>query len=600
MSKEFEDGSGFADFLTKRMSKKSTVGIVETPDKLRKEEYLNKFKSILVEYQKTQMVDGSTEERPVRLFTVDLFSGINQVLVDIEGFDGSDVDLENMKITTRYVPYGRDDDDDDNEPQPCVPFIASLPIVSSLIKDPEFKTIIVISGLINDQQTLNTLEMFVDNVAINGDLFRNQSMVCIITPSMGFIPASVLNNSFHIRPLPSTRDERKRLMDEIIEYHKLIYERQFPDTNPPTLTDKPARYYIDVTDGLNKNDFQSALMETYIRNNYKKIRFNDVVQMKTDIVNSMKGVRIDNLDKAIGFDAVGGYDPLKMYLNNKIVKVYSNYELAQKLGVHIPRGVLLFGPPGTGKTHIARQLSKGLDCVFIEILFDQLLSKYVGESEDRLNDLLNRIDMMGEKVVVFFDEIDSLGKRSGGGGDGGSQVKSNMFGTLLKWMGDPDRQAVVIGATNTPEHLDPAFIREGRFDKMVYMGLPDVDARKQIFEIKFKDTGMKIDSNININKLAENTKWYSGARIEGIVKEAHTIAFERIVDNNLKDYTIMAQDMEKAMEVKKKSVESIKQMDKSYQKFAEEFCDDKNLIMTVEKSGKGTKPVDESVSTRFQ
>lgn len=578
--KNFDDGSGFEDFLTKRESRKSTVGIVVTTDGLRIEEYKDKFEQLLANCVIRQK-KGERIETPVRLYYLDLFTGIHQVEIEVEG---DPRDEENLAIDTKLVPVGGDGD-------AIAPLEVTLPIMAGLLKDKEYRTFCVMSGLINQESTKNLLEIFVSNICLDCNMFRSGSAVCIIVPDSSILPQSVVSNSYVIRPQPSTKDERKQLMNEVFDYHKRFYEKDckakgITPKNPPTLTDKEPQLYLDITDGLNKNDFQSALMESLIRNGKEKIRFDDIIQSKTEIVNSLRGVHIEMLDRASGFDEVGGYHQIKDYFIRKIVNVYNNYELAQKMNVQIPRGILLFGPPGTGKTHLTRQLAKALNCVFIEIMPDQLLGKYVGESEGALNELLNRIDAMGEKVVVFYDELDSQGSRSDSGSDG--HVHDNMFSQLLKWLSDPKRKAVVVGATNKPKKIDPAFIRDQRFDKLIYMGPPDESARIEIFQIKFRKTGVELAKDVDIGELAKATVWYSGANIEGIVKEAQTLAFERVLNTKAKRIQITKEDVDRAMEVKRKNVDAIAAMNREYVEIAYELCDDKSLIVTLEDEKKAT------------
>ena len=549
------DGSGFSDFLMKRASKRSTVGVVETMDAVRKVEYQSKFEDILI--------DNNKKSKPLsmELYTVDLMHGLRQI--DVKGdtpyvklIQGQGQDIVSTSMT---------------------PLSASLPRLGELLKRPNVRTMAVVSGLIDDQQTMNILEIFINDIAVDGDMCSNGSFVCVLVDDAGILPKSVSSNSFIIRPKPSTKTERNRLLDEVVSYANTKGKKK----DKAALFDKNPDMYIDVTDGLNMNDFQSALMESLIRNDYNKIRFEEVIQLKVEIVNRLKGVRIDSLDDCIGFDAVGGYPEIKDWLNRKIVKVYDNNELAKKMNIHIPRGVLMFGPPGTGKTHLARQLAKGLDSVFIEIMFENLQSKYVGESEANLNELLARIDAMGSKVVVLFDEIDSLGRR---GGDDMNKVHNNMFSRFLKWLSDPKRKAIIFGLTNAPQRLDSALIRPQRFDKIIYMGMPDAEARKEIFQIKFKDTKCKLAKDVDIDDLVRRTEWYSGADIEGIVNEAQTAAFERILNNDGSNEYITRADVERAINVKKKSdkaIASIKEMDKAYMDYADEKCDDKSLIMSV-------------------
>lgn len=586
-----KDGSGFKDFLAKRNAKVSTYGVVETSDTMRRIEYLERFENMLAKHRLREMT--GQEDTKMVMYVIDMLHGIREIDVNLVGVpdDSDSVSLDDIKKVETIEKSLKEEGDEGGilnslsggSDDVLHPFHSTMPKLANLLEGDK-RVIGVIKGIIDSKELLNALEVFCDGIVDSSTMYEHNSVVCIITHDNNLLPSSITNNSFLIRPEPSTRSEREDILKEVIEYNKSMYIQKGYEA--PVILNKDKEEYLAVSDGLSLNDWQALLLESLGKNKNKKIKFADIVQGKTNIVNNLRGVRIKNLDDAKGFEAIGGYNEIKQYLQSKIVNIYKNFKLAKRMNVDTPRGILLFGPPGTGKTYLSQQLAKALDCVFIEIMFEQLKSKWVGESEGNLNELLQRIDAMGDKVVVFVDEIDSLGKR----GSGNNKVHDSMFSRLLKWLSEPERQAIILGATNTPEKIDKAFVRDGRFESQIYMGLPNHEARKEIFDIKFKEAGVKMGDEVNIDELAERTKYYTGANIEGVVKEAQMVAFNRLVDGDGKKI-ITNEDVQKAMFNKNKDVSDMEELDKSFRKYAEKNCDDKKLIVSVgdEKNKKEVK-----------
>ncbi len=224
-----------------------------------------------------------------------------------------------------------------------------------------------------------------------------------------------------------------------------------------------------------------------------------------------------------GLEDVGGYDDVKKELYDAIMLPLTKPDIAYAYGIKPPRGILLFGPPGTGKTMMMRALAKEIDYPFFYVKASELKSKWFGESEKNLHQLF---EMARKKApcILFFDEIDSIGRKRSMSRD---SPEASLLTALLQELDGfrDDKPIIFIGATNIPNVLDPALLRPGRIDKVIYMRLPKKRERKEIFKVKLRD--LPHDDSIDFDKLAEMTERFSGADIAHVVEEAKMRAAER-------------------------------------------------------------------------
>ena len=200
-------------------------------------------------------------------------------------------------------------------------------------------------------------------------------------------------------------------------------------------------------------------------------------------------------------------------------------EVFNKAGIRPPKGVLLFGPPGTGKTMLAKAVATESGANFIAVRGPEVLSKWVGESEKAIREIFKRARQTAP-TVVFFDEIDSIAPLRGMGHDSG--VTERMVNQLLSEMDGivPLSKVVVIAATNRPDIIDPALLRPGRFDRLIYVPPPDKQARLEILKVHTKSVPLSPD--VNLEALAEKTEGYTGADLEALVREATMISLREI------------------------------------------------------------------------
>ncbi|GAB3697024.1 CDC48 family AAA ATPase [Halorubrum pallidum] len=244
------------------------------------------------------------------------------------------------------------------------------------------------------------------------------------------------------------------------------------------------------------------------------------------------------------YEDIGGLDEEMELVRETIELPLSEPEVFTRLGVDPPRGVLLHGPPGTGKTLIARAVANEVDATFITVDGPEIMSKYKGESEERLRDVFERATE-DAPAIVFFDEIDSIaGKR-----DDGGDVENRVVGQLLSLMDGLDARGdvIVIGATNRVDTLDPALRRGGRFDREIEIGVPGEAGRRQILDVHTRR--MPLADDVDLDRIASRTHGFVGADIEGLAQEAAMTALRRARTTDataLDDVTVTKADFEAA------------------------------------------------------
>jgi len=226
----------------------------------------------------------------------------------------------------------------------------------------------------------------------------------------------------------------------------------------------------------------------------------------------------------VGWDDVGGLDEAQMRLKEGVELPMRNPEAFRRLGIRPAKGFLLYGPPGTGKTLLAKAVAKEAEANFISVKSSDLLSKWYGESEQQLSRLFARARQVAP-CVIFIDEIDSLvPARGSGGGLGEPQVTARVVNTILAEMdGMEELQSIVlIGATNRPALVDPALLRPGRLDELIYVGTPDEAGREHI--LKIHTAKMPLAGDVDLGKIAKETERFTGADLEDVVRRAGLIA----------------------------------------------------------------------------
>ncbi|MBS7669718.1 CDC48 family AAA ATPase [Croceicoccus gelatinilyticus] len=228
---------------------------------------------------------------------------------------------------------------------------------------------------------------------------------------------------------------------------------------------------------------------------------------------------------SVGWSDIGGLDDATEMLREGVELPLKNPDAFKRLGIRPAKGFLLYGPPGTGKTLLAKAVAKEAEANFISMKSSDLLSKWYGESEQQISKLFARARQVAP-CVVFIDEIDSLVPARGSSGNE-PQVTARVVNTILAEMDGLEelQSIVVIGATNRPTLVDPALLRPGRFDELVYVGAPNEPGRHHI--LKIHTSAMPLAEDVDLAAIAKHTERYTGADLEDVVRRAGLNAIRR-------------------------------------------------------------------------
>jgi transitional endoplasmic reticulum ATPase len=226
----------------------------------------------------------------------------------------------------------------------------------------------------------------------------------------------------------------------------------------------------------------------------------------------------------VAYEDIGGLDRELEQVREMIELPMRHPELFQQLGIEPPKGVLLHGPPGTGKTLIAKAVANEIDAHFQTISGPEIMSKYYGESEEKLREVFDEAEE-NAPAIVFIDEIDSIAPKRG---ETQGDVERRVVAQLLSLMDGLEERGdvTVIAATNRVDAIDPALRRGGRFDREIEIGVPDKEGRKEILQVHTR--GMPLAEEIDIDAFAESTHGFVGADIESLAKEAAMNALRRV------------------------------------------------------------------------
>jgi transitional endoplasmic reticulum ATPase len=288
---------------------------------------------------------------------------------------------------------------------------------------------------------------------------------------------------------------------------------------------------------------------------------NKITVTMRDFEEALKGIEPSAMREVlvevpnIHWSDVGGLSNVKQELIEAVEWPLKFREIFDYAAAKPPKGLLLYGPPGTGKTLLAKAVANESEANFISIKGPELLSKWVGESERAVREVFHKAKQAAP-CIIFIDELDSL-VPARGGSFGDSHVTERVISQILTELDGLEelKDVVVIGATNRPDIIDPALLRPGRFDRRLYVPVPDLEARKEIFSIHLR--GRPLSSEVDISKLAQRTEGYTGADIEEVCETAVMMAIRRYLEkyksdkdskSKLKELKVAQADFESAIE----------------------------------------------------
>ena len=309
----------------------------------------------------------------------------------------------------------------------------------------------------------------------------------------------------------------------------------------PLAPDVDLDEYAELTHGFVGSDIEALTREAAMnalrrvlpkidleKEGIPKEVLDELIVKREDFDQALKEVRPSAMREVlfeipkVTWDDIGGLEEVKQLLREAVELPLKAPDAFRRLGVTPPKGILLYGPPGTGKTLLAKAVANESSANFISAKGSELLSKWYGESEQRVAEVFRRARQVAP-AVIFLDELDSLAPRRGTA-VGEPHATERIVNQLLAELDGLEelRGVVVIGATNRPDIIDPALLRPGRFDELIYVPVPDEEARLAIFRVHTR--GMALDDDVDLEELARRTKGYSGADIAELCRRAGRLA----------------------------------------------------------------------------
>ena len=346
--------------------------------------------------------------------------------------------------------------------------------------------------------------------------------------------------AIHTRGMPMGMDEQRKakFLDEIAE---LTYgfvgadlaalaresamnalRRYLPEID----LDKPIPAEILEKMAVREDDFREAL---------KAIEPSSLREVTAEIPN-------------VKWEDIGGLENVKNELREAVELPLLKPDTFKKLGIRAPKGFVLYGPPGVGKTMLAKAVASESNANFISVKGPEVMSKWVGESEKAVREIFKKAKQVAP-CVVFLDEIDAIAPRRGVYGDSG--VTERIVNQLLTSLDGIEvlQGVVVIAATNRPDLMDTALLRAGRFDKLIYIPVPDLEGRRKILEVHTKK--MPLAKDVDLDEIADQTDGYVGADLENLCREAGMNAYRK----NPESSEVSQEDFVKALKSIKPSVD---------------------------------------------
>ncbi len=482
--------SYFDEFLLKRQANATNVYLVETCDPKR----ISQFKSFVL---------GAEPFRAHRKLLFDL--QMNE-LIDIETGAPFQVQASPFPVPAPVAPA----------PAQLMSVLRSQPVV------------LLVSYAFSERHA-QYLSDFLVSASHDDALYRHKSTVVVFASDATLFPQVVRRFAYTISPPPSLPEEREAVLKNIASELSRALRHDIPLTINADI--------VSASSGLTLHDVETAALESFATGRDFKVEVFARYKIKI-----LRELGLEFVQPSRGFESVGGYDYLKGYIAQRVVKILRNPDVAARYGLSVPKGILLYGPPGTGKTWFAKALAKEVGLPMVILDPSTFLRGIVGETEARVKQVTQIIESLAP-IVVFIDEFDqlTLSRQSVLSTDSG--VSRRMTNMLLSWLGDESRKSFVVGATNFVSDVDPAFLRPGRLDEVIPVFYPDVRAREEILRVH---TGVirkvPLADDVNLRAIAERTSMWTGAELEKLVLEAASLAMDEGVER------VSQEHFEEAME----------------------------------------------------
>lgn len=336
-------------------------------------------------------------------------------------------------------------------------------------------------------------------------------------------------------------------------------------TDMPELSEQLMQRYVTALKGLSELEIEQTLQQAYSKTGeLNKEHISLIHKQKRQII--QKAGILEMIPLKEDLSDIGGLEILKEWLRRK-EKTLSQWPEAKKFGVDMPKGVLIAGMPGCGKSLSAKAAAKLFDVPLLRLDMGRLLGKYQGESEGNMRKAIQLAEELSP-CVLWIDELEKAFAGTGGDDSGGG-VATRLLGSFLTWLQEKKSAAFVVATANDIERLPPELLRKGRLDEIFYVGLPNRAERRQIFEIHIKKRrpndlekkGPDGKPLIDLERLVNESKGYSGADIEGVVRESVEIAFGKRAES-LKTQNILdaIKETSSLSEIMKNQLDKLKQI----------------------------------------
>jgi len=478
-----------ADFVIKRRANRTNVYIVETVD-------FKRINGFIV-----QLAKGKIQELLNWKFKSYVYDIQRGVLMEIEGYDSKrGIISREVSFEEEQSVFGRFGD----------PMNVIRKIDGILVSEPSLVVIKYVAESRHVEMLSDYLTAWSQDERLYdlGEGIEASSTVVVFTFNADLFPLALRKLSYVIKILPSTEEERREILSEMA---RVVYVKKGIKLNVP-------EEIVKASSGLNLHEIESAANESLITTG----RFNLPVFTEFKL-ESLRDYGLSYIEPKRGFESVGGYDYLKKYVRDHIIRPLREPKMAMKYGLRPPRGILLYGPPGTGKTYFAKALAKETGLCVVALNPADFLRSLVGETERRVRE----VQMIVESIapcIVLLDEYDQIAMPRSQLVS--SEVSRRFANMLLEWFGDENRSSIIVGTTNfDPNELDEAFIRPGRIDQIVPVLPPDFEARKDILRVHTQVVRKVPIKDVDFDEIARRTYLYTGSELGKIVVEAAGYAY---------------------------------------------------------------------------